>query len=138
MDKRELSMYKLIEAAEALLAGISIKRIARLQKVSKNTVEKYRNILNKILQDKPEIKSNINKIMNEFQEIRKKERFSENFGWLERNSKLVESLTSQCNNYIVLINKLKGNGFKGSYSSLLRYVTSKTYNPEQCCLEKKT
>ena len=78
--------------------------------------------------------------MNEFQEIRKKERFSENFGWLERNSKLVESLTSQCDNYIVLINKLKGNGFKGSYSSLLSYVTndSKTYYPEQCCLEKKT
>ena len=34
MDKRELSMYKLKDAIEALLANISIKRIARLQKIS--------------------------------------------------------------------------------------------------------
>ena len=123
MDKRELSMYKLKDTVEALLANISIKRIARLQKISKNTVKKYRSILNRILQNNPYIRNDINKIMAELIGIRKHERFSENFGWLERNSELVESLTSKCDNYVVLIKKLKDSGFKGSYSSLLRYVT---------------
>ncbi len=123
MDKRELSMYKLKDAVKALLANISIKRIARLQKISKNTVKKYRSILNRILQNSPSLRNDINKIMAEFIEIRKHERFSGNFGWLEQNSELVESLTSQCDNYVVLIKKLNDNGFKGSYSSLLRYVT---------------
>ena len=123
MDKRELSMYKLKDAVEALLANNSIKRIARLQKISKNTVKKYRSILTKILQNNPSIRNDINQIMAEFIEIRKHERFSGNFGWLEGNSELVESLTSKCDNYVVLIDKLKENGFRGSYSSLLRYVT---------------
>jgi len=123
MANRELNMYKLKDAVKALLTGTPIKRIARLQKISKNTVKKYRKILETILTENPEISNNIEKIMTRFSAIRSEERYSENFGWLEVNKELVNHLTGQCDNYIVLIRKLKENGFKGSYSSLLRYIS---------------
>lgn len=122
MANRELNMYKLKDAVEALLSGIPIKRIARQQRISKNTVKKYRNILGIILKANPEIETNIEKIMTHFSVIRKEERYSENFGWLEQNQELVNQLSGQCKNYIVLIRKLNENGFNGSYSSLLRYI----------------
>ena len=123
-------MYKLKDAVEALLADVSIKRIARLQKISKNTVKKYRRILQKILENKPYLKNNIDRIMHEFMDYRRHERFSDNFGWLERNNELVYNLTSKCDNYVVLIEKLKENGFAGSYSSLLRYVSKYKENKD--------
>jgi transposase len=123
MANRELNMYKLKDTVEALLSGIPIKKIARLQKISRNTIKKYRKILETILKNNPEIKSDIVKIMVHFSEIRKQERYSENYGWLENNRDLVNQLSGQCKNYIVLIRKLNENGFKGSYSSLLRYIS---------------
>lgn len=131
MANRELNMYKLKDAVEALLAGIQIKKIARQQKISKNTVKKYRNILKTILDASPEIKTDITKIMTHFSEIRKEERYSENFGWLEKNQELVNQLSGKCNNYIALIRKLNENGFQGSYSSLLRYISKHRDNREE-------
>ena len=106
MANRELNMYKLKDAVEALLADTPIKRIARLQKISKNTVKKYRKIIESILAINPEIHNNIEEIMTRFSAIRGEERYSENFGWLETNKELVNHLTGQCDNYIVLIQKL--------------------------------
>jgi transposase len=123
MANRELNMYRLKDAVEALIAGIPIKKIARQQKISKNTVKKYRTILQKILEDHPEIDCDIRAIMSHFQELRKDERHSKNYGWLETNRELVTSLSEKCGNYIVLIRKLQENGFEGSYSSLLRYIS---------------
>ena len=123
MANRELNMYKLKDAVELLLDGIPIKRIARLQKISKNTVKKYKKILEAILKEDPAIKNDLSLIMAKFSKIRKNERYSENFGWLEANNGLVNDLSGKCDNYIVLIKKLNENGFKGSYSSLLRYIS---------------
>ena len=123
MANRELNMYRLKDAVEALLAGMPIKRIARQQKISKNTIKKYRTILNRILENNPGIKFDITEIMSRFSEIRKDERYSKNFGWLENNLELINKLSKKCDNYIVLIRKLNENGFEGSYSSLLRYIS---------------
>ncbi len=38
MDKRELDMYSVQDIIEDLLSGVPVKRIARVRKVSKNTV----------------------------------------------------------------------------------------------------
>jgi transposase len=123
MANRELDMYKLKDIVELLLAGIPIKKIARQQKISKNTVKKYKNTLDGILESNSEIQTDITKVMNLFLQIRKEERYSDNFGWLEKNQELVNNLSAQCTNYIVLVDKLKENGFTGSYSALLRYIS---------------
>ena len=93
MANRELNMYKLKDAVELLLDGIPIKRIARLQKISKNTVKKYKKILEAILKEDPAIKNDLSLIMAKFSKIRKNERYSENFGWLEANNGLVNDLS---------------------------------------------
>jgi len=49
MNKRELDMYTLQDIITDLLSGIKIKKIARLRRISKNTVKKYRGMLQKIL-----------------------------------------------------------------------------------------
>ena len=100
-------MYRLKDAVNALLKGVPIKRITRIQKISKNTVKKYRRILNTVLGTNPVIKNDIDKIMEVFCKTRKEERFSKNFGWLEANKEFVDSLAAKCENYIVLIDKLR-------------------------------
>lgn len=124
MDKRELAMYKLEDAVKALLDNTPIKQIARQQRVSKNTVKKYRNHLEDVLNEKPWIRGDIQEIMSEFRTVRKKERFSENHGWLETNADLIDELSAECENYVRLFQVLQDEkGFAGSYSSLMRYVS---------------
>jgi len=123
MANRELNMYRLKDVVEALLAGLPIKQIARQQRLSKNTIKKYRTILTGILENNPDIKTDIPEIMSRFSGIRKDERYSKNFGWFENNRELINKLSEECDNYIVLIRKLNENGFEGSYSSLLRYIS---------------
>ncbi len=122
MDKRELSMYKLQDIITDLLNGSAIKKIARTQKVSKNTIKRYRSLLHEVLESQPEIKQDIGAVIDQFKLLRSQQRFSDNYGWLETNDKLVNELSLQCGNYIVLYPKLQDYGFKGSYSSLIRYV----------------
>lgn len=131
MDKREVTMYKLQNIIEDLLANVSKKRIARVRRIARNTVKKYEKILIKILIQNPEIRNNIYKIMDEFRKIREEERYSENFGWLVKNNEMVELLASECNNYVRLIEVLREKGFSGSYASLLRYITKNIANSEK-------
>ena len=131
MNKRELDMYTLQDIVSDLLAGTKIKRIARLRKVSKNTVKKYRGILQKLLNEYPHEQPVIPEIMTEFRKIRESERYSKNFGWLVENKKTVEELSSRCDNYIRLIEVLHEKGFRGSYSSLLRFVNKNLANAEK-------
>jgi transposase len=123
MDKRELKMYKLEEAVAALLAGTPIKQIARQQKISRNTVKKYRTHLEHILTERPEFAGDVTLIMAEFRVMRAKERYSENHGWLETNTEQIEQLASKCDNYVRLFEVLQEKGFQGSYSSLQRYIS---------------
>ncbi len=115
-------MYKLQDIVTELLNDTAIKKIARLQKISKNTIKKYRTILNTILENQPEIKDDINAVMEQFKLIRQQNQFSENFGWLEENEELINELSLESDNYIVLYPKLQQHGYTGSYSSLLRYI----------------
>ena len=107
MDKRELDMYKLEEAVSALLAGTPIKKIARLQKISKNTVKKYRSILQRVLDDQPSLRGDLAAIMGAFRSIRSQQRYSDNHGWLEINTALVKELTVNCDYYVRLLEVLQ-------------------------------
>lgn len=122
MDKRELSMYKLQDIVTELLKGTAIKKIARVQRISKNTIKRYRSLLKTITESQPEIKNNIDEVMNQFQLIRSSQRYSINYKWLETNDALVNRLVMQSDNYIALYPKLQEYGFKGSYSALIRYI----------------
>jgi transposase len=123
MDKRELNMYSLEETVSALLDGTPVKQIARLQKISKNTVKKYRTILEGILASQPSLRGDLPAVMCAFRLIRSQQRYSANHGWLEANTALVEKLTAKCDNYVRLFQVLQEHGFRGSYSSLQRYVS---------------
>ena len=123
MDKRELEMYKLEDTVKALLENIPVKRIARVQKISKNTVKKYRELVEEIVINQPWFRDDLPALMDEFRRMRKAERYSENHGWLEANQDLVEELSARCPNYVRLQEVLQEKGFQGSYSSLLRYVS---------------
>lgn len=123
MDRRELDMYKLREIIESLLIGEPVKRIARKSRISKNTVKKYKINLDRILETNPGISDNLTLIMKEFQQARQEERHSENFGWLVRNSELVNELGSKCDNLVRLNEVLHDKGFRGSYSSLVRFMS---------------
>ena len=122
MDKRELSMYRIQDILTELLHGNAIKKIARTQRISKNTIKRYRSLLEAIVESQPEIKNNIEDVMNQFKLIRRTQRYSLNYGWLETNDGLVNELSVHSDNYIALYPKLQEYGFKGSYSSLIRYV----------------
>lgn len=130
MDNRELDMYKIQDIIEDLLNEKSIKAIARIRKISKNTVKKYRGVLNRIIEEKPDISDCIPEIMYEIRQYRKKERFSENYGWLEKNETLVEKFSNDCDNYTRLVEVLNEHGFQGSYSSLLRYIAKTSTQSE--------
>jgi transposase len=122
MDRREVDMYKLQDIIEDLLQGQPVKSIAKKRKISKNTVKKYRVILEKIIESLPERESEIEKIMKEFRQIRRYERHSENFGWLLTNVEMVNNLSSRCENPVRLNEVLREKGFYGSYSSLIRFM----------------
>lgn len=106
-------MYKLEDAVKALLENTPIKQIARRQKISKNTVKKYRNQLESILSEKPWIRNDLKEIMTEFRNYRKKKRYSENHGWLESHEKLVDELALECDNYVRLLQVLQEKGYAG-------------------------
>ncbi len=116
-------MYKLQDIIEDLLGGERIKAIVRKRKISKNTVKKYRAILEKITENHPVHENEIEKIMKEFRNIRQEERHSENFGWLLTNVEMVNELSSKCENLIRLNEVLSDKGFRGSYSSLIRFMS---------------
>ena len=122
MDKRELRMYAVKDIVADLLHEVPVKKIARVRKISKNTVKKYRDQISDIIARKPELQCSLDGLLKEIQRIRCEEHFSENFGWLERNIKLIEELSTNCDNYVRLVEVLQGRGFGGSYSSLLRYL----------------
>ena len=123
MDNRELDMYSLEDIVAALLAGTPVKQIARLKKTSKNTVKKYRSVLDTILITQPSLCNDLKAIMEVFRSIRKQQRYSLNHGWLENNEELVERLSAKCDNHVRLLQVLQEHGFHGSYSSLQRYVS---------------
>lgn len=100
-------MYKLEETVNALLDNTPIKQIARQQKISKDTVKKYRNLLEMILNEKPWIREDLTKIMVEFRTVRKKEWYSENHVWLENNANLIYKLAAECENYVRLFQDLQ-------------------------------
>lgn len=122
MDRRELNMYAVRDIVEDLLKEVPIKTIARIRKISKNTVKKYRDTITDILSVKPELNNSIDSLIDEIQKARHEEYVSKNFGWLEKNSDTVEELSTKCDNYVRLIEVLRERGFEGSYSSLLRYL----------------
>ena len=113
MDKREIDMYRIEDAVKAILDNTPIKQIARQQKISKNTVKKYRRNFEAIRNEKPWL-TNIDEIMEEFRSSRNKERYSENHGWIERNTELVDELSTRCDNYVRLFQVLQEKGSKGS------------------------
>ena len=59
MNKRELSMYKLKDIVTELLEGTAIKKIARVRKVSKNTIKRYLRLLDTIVESQPDIQNDI-------------------------------------------------------------------------------
>lgn len=122
MDKRELSMYRIQDIVTELLRGTAVKQIARMQKVSKNTIKRYRGIVEEILEKQPDITDDISAVMELFKQLKKQKQYSLNFGWLVDNEGLINKLSLESENYIVLYPKLKEYGFQGSYSSLLRYI----------------
>ncbi len=130
MDKRTKDMYSIQDIIEDLLNKKKIKEIARVRKVSKNTVKKYRKILEGILEKKPEYHGSLDNILDEIRKQRQEEKYSENFGWLKKNNELVEKLSQGCDNYVRLVEVLNEKGFKGSYSSLLRYIEKNRVNSE--------
>jgi hypothetical protein len=138
MDRRELDMYSLEEAVKAILAGTPIKQIARVQKISKNTVKKYRSLVEQIVSQNPGLRDDLPGIMDAFRAMRNQQRYSENHGWLEDNAELVEKLTAKCDNYVRLLQVLKDHGFNGSYSSLQRYVSKSELFKERPVLRIET
>lgn len=130
MTKRDLKMYKVQDIIEDLLQNKPVKSIARTRKISKNTVKKYRDILTGIIGPDPENIPSLDVILSRIKEQRKAESYSENFGWLTDNSDLVEDLSNNCDNYVRLVEVLSEHGFKGSYSSLLRYLDKNKENIE--------
>ncbi len=131
MDKRELAMFSVQDIIKDLLREVPIKTIARIRKISKNTVKRYQTLLTEILEQKPELRESIDGILQEISKCRKRERFSENFGWLETNTGLLESLATKCDNYVRLVEVLQEKGFGGSYSSLLRYLEKNRFVSEE-------
>lgn len=123
MDNRELEMYKVEDIINDLLNNIPIKQIARIRKVSKNTIKSYRDKIKIIKLSNPSIAISVNIFIDEIRLIRKNEKYSLNFGWLENNKDIVSKFRSKCENIIILHENLATKGFKGSYSSLIRYIT---------------
>ena len=131
MSKEGIEMYKLQEIVEAILSVESIKKIARRVKVSKNTVKKYKTIIDSIVSEKANEKVELAEIMKIFREKRNIEQTSENFNWLEAHLEIIKSLINDSDNYARLVEVLRDKGFKGSYSSLNRYIHKNNLNPSK-------
>jgi transposase len=138
MDKRELDMYKIEDIISDLLKDIKIKEIARIRKVSKNTVKSYRSRLEKIKENLNHEDSTLENILNKISKLKKSERHSANFGWLQTNDELVKNLQSKCNNILILHENLITNGFQGSYSSLIRYISKNNLNKDNPVIRIET
>jgi len=121
MDKRVLDMYKLQDVIEDLLAAVPVKQIARTRKISKNTVKKYRAQIDGIIDLNPDLKTNKELLFNEFYRLRAEER-SANFRWLEERNERISQMAGECENHLRLHEVLVEMGYKGSYSSFLRYA----------------
>lgn len=124
MDKRELEMYRIEDIVRDLIDQVPIKQIARIRKVSKNTVKKYFKLIDELQAKMPDDKkSDAEMLCQQIRTIRKTEKYSANFLWLSHNDPYVRELSGNCSNIIVLYQKLQDHGFIGSYSSLVRYIT---------------
>ncbi len=138
-QKRELDMYKIEEIVRDLLQDVSIKQIARTQKISKNTVKRYRDILNEIKKHHQiDDGGNLEPIMEVFRRKRKEERYSENFGWLSQKQENLKELFANCKNHILIFEEIRRSGFVGSYSSLMRYIEKNNLNPQRPVLRMET
>jgi hypothetical protein len=138
MDNRELEMYKVEDIINDLLNNIPIKQIARKQKVSKNTIKSYRDKIEVIKLNNANISLSVDNLIEEIRTIRKNEKYSLNFGWLENNKDIVSKFRSKCENIIILHENLAIKGFKGSYSSLIRYVAKNDSNKENPVMRIET
>jgi len=137
MDKRELEMYKVQDVIEDLLKNEPVKKIARVRKISKNTVKKYRDEIEELARNQPDIKDSVQHIMLALA-IRRKEEKSQNFLWLDTHSELIKKLSSGCENLIRLNDVLVENGFTGSYSSLIRYVAKNRIKGDKAIIRIET
>jgi len=115
-------MDKLKSIIKGLLDKKKIKALTRQTGVSKNTIKTYRKILEKMIQGNPGIENDFGVIYEIFKDLRKEEK-STNFKWLKNNQELVKDKLVECKNLIRIHEVLKEKGFKGSYSSLSRYVS---------------
>jgi transposase len=138
MDNRELEMYKVEDIIKDLLDNIPIKQIARKQKVSKNTIKSYRDKIEIIKSNNSSISICSDYLIEEIREMRKKEKYSDNFEWLSKNKQIVEEQCSKCENIVILYDDLKNRGFKGSYSALIRYFTKNNLNKENPVMRIET
>jgi len=129
MSKEGIRMYKLQDIVESILSGETIKKIARRIKVSKNTVKKYKAIIDSIISGQTAEKIEATEIMKKFSEMRNAEQTSENFNWLENHLETIKLLINESSNYARLVEVLQDKGFKGSYSSLSRYINKNNLNP---------
>jgi len=131
MSKEGIKMYKLQEIVEAILAGEPTKQIARKVRVSKNTVKKYKTMIEGITQSTLVGNNDITTIMSKFIIVREETQNSENFQWLEKNREELKKLITECDNYARVIEVLTDRGFKGSYSALTRYIQKNNINPDK-------
>jgi transposase len=138
MDKRELDMYKIEDVISDLMNNVPIKQIARIRRISKNTVKTYRSRLENIKSKLKPDDLTLENIMLEYSILRKKEKHSKNFGWLQTNDELIKNLQSRCNNILILYENLNSNGFTGSYSSLIRYISKNNLNKENAVIRIET
>ena len=136
--QRELDMYKIEDIVRDLIENIPIKQIARKRKISKNTVKRYRDILDSIaLKYQPDF-TNLGSVMDSLRIHRKQERYSDNFQWFALHQDFLSGLFKECKNHLLIFEQLKQSGFKGSYSSLLRYVKKNNLNPSRPVLRVET
>ena len=138
MDGRELDMFKVEDIVNDLLNNIPIKQIARLRKISKNTIKSYRDKVDRIQLNSNNSEIDVTMILEEIKIIRKEEKYSENFGWLSTNKDIVSELRTKSDNIVVLYEKILEHGFKGSYSSLIRYISKNDSNKENPVMRIET
>ncbi len=122
MDKRYIGMHLLKQILSDFIQGEGIKKISRVRSVSRNTIKSYRKVLSRVLVDNPNLKNDMDKLLIIFERYLGDKNKSVNFIWLDNNFALVEELFSKCSNRKRVLEILQSRGFKGSYSSFLRYL----------------
>lgn len=136
-DKRYISMEKLRIILKGLYEGERIKAIVRKAGVSKNTVKSYKRLLKEIQESNPANAFDFESIYEVFKGLRKEER-STNWGWLKENIELVKEKLTGCKNLVRIHEVLKEKGFRGSYSSLSRYVSKYKASEESPIIRMET